>query len=141
MVTGISVIENIPIPYSLYVASKVCGMEWCPIEAMGALNVVNKRVTSEDWFATYLTVELSVSPFSDEGIEWLEQSRGSIQQLTNNNNTTQNHPLQGIEVYIEGSAAIAHDAVHSRPSENGIAFLVKRLYLEILDMRHFVDFF
>ncbi len=98
-------------------------MDWCPIEAMRALNVVDKRVTSEDRFATYLTVELSVSPFSDEGIKWLEQSRERIQQLTNKNNTNQNHPLQGIEVYIEGSAAIAHDAVHSRLSENGIPFL------------------
>jgi predicted RND superfamily exporter protein len=107
--TGISVIENIPIPYSIYIASQVCGMK-CPIEAMRALNVVDERVTSEDRFATYLTVELSVSPFADEGIEWLEQSRRRIQQLTNNNN---NNNLQVIEVYIEGSAAIAHDAVQA----------------------------
>jgi uncharacterized membrane protein YdfJ with MMPL/SSD domain len=107
--TGISVMNNIPIPYPLYKASKVCGaaLEDCPLDAMRCLNALDARVTASDGMATYLTVELSVSPFDDIGIQWLNQARQRIQDMTNQGS------LNGMHVYVEGTAAIAHDAVQA----------------------------
>lgn len=109
--TGISVINNIPIPYAVYLASKACSAwslyEDCPVEAMRALKVIDDQMTSNDRLATYLSVELSVSPFSDEGVAWLEQTRKRIQTFQ------KTHAGSGLNIYVDGSAAIAQDAVQA----------------------------
>ena len=106
--TGISVLKNIPIPHTFFVVAKGCAENpffTCPIESMRALNLLDVSVTSPNRYATFITVELSTSPFSDAGVDWLDRSRQTLQWLNESN------ALDGIDVYIEGSAAIAHDAV------------------------------
>ena len=115
--TGISVLDNLQIPYTIYRASKMCGegdngASWCSIEAVRALNVLDSIVTSSDRNATYLTVELPVSPFSDKGIYWLTEMRKRISDFMQNH-TVGSTVGDGIEIYIDGSAAIAHDAVEA----------------------------
>ena len=106
--SGISVLRNVPIPHSVYVAAKICTHApgyTCPIEQMRILNILDGTMTSQDRQATFLTAELSASPFSDEGVTWLDKSRETLWRLNETNS------LRGVDVYLEGSAAIAHDAV------------------------------
>jgi uncharacterized membrane protein YdfJ with MMPL/SSD domain len=106
--SGISVLRNVPIPHSVYVAAKICTHTpgyTCPIEAMRVLNILDGGMTSQNRQATFLTAELSASPFSDEGVTWLDKCRVMLLRLNETDS------LQGVDVYLEGSAAIAHDAV------------------------------
>jgi RND superfamily putative drug exporter len=106
--SGIAIVENIPIPYPFYLASKRCsGVKsfFCNVEVVRALNVIAKSVTSNDRMATFLTVALSDNPFSDSAVQWLDLARKRIKALQSEG------PLRDFDVHIEGTAAIAHDAV------------------------------
>jgi predicted RND superfamily exporter protein len=115
--TGITVWNNIPIPFGAYLAAKLCTSQEpnvaCPVEAMRALNILDYAVTSPNHEATFATVSLSVSPFSKDGIAWLDQSRQILQdyQQYNDNHKTYYDPI--VDTYIDGTAAIAHDAVNA----------------------------
>lgn len=103
---GIAVLKNIYVPHSLFVAAKYCAqMNPCPVEILHLVEYVDEAATSSDRYATFVTATLAVNPFSDEGIQWLESARETIQRLSDGN------ALEGIHVYIEGSAAIEYDAV------------------------------
>ena len=107
--TGISIWNNIPIPHAAYAAAKYCTRNErdfpCPVNSMRALNHLDRMVTSSNEKASIVTVSLSVSPFSKDGIAWLDQSRRVLAEYKQRNR------LDGIDVYIDGTAAIAHDAV------------------------------
>lgn len=107
--TGIAVLQNINVPYSVFASAKFCSQvePYCPIELLHVLNEVDKMSTSYNKKATVITATLmNTNPFSDNGIEWLLHARRVLDQL-------RNKPyMHGVEVYIDGSAGIAYDAVH-----------------------------
>lgn len=107
--SGIAVVENVPIPYTFYTAAKQCSAQstssFCELQVVRALNVIDNSVTSTDRKATFLTVELSLNPFADSSVLWLDLVRERIESLRTKG------PLREFDVYIEGTAAIAHDAV------------------------------
>jgi uncharacterized membrane protein YdfJ with MMPL/SSD domain len=106
--SGISVLRNVPIPHSVYTAAKICTHTpgyTCPIESMRVLDILDGTMTSQNRQATFLTAELSASPFSDQGVTWLDKCRETLWRLNETDS------LRGVDVYLEGSAAIAHDAV------------------------------
>jgi len=104
--TGIAVLENSRIPQSLYSAANACrNMEpRCPSESLHLLNVLEDATTTSDKLATYVYVNLGIDPFSDKGVKWLQEARQTIRRL-------QKDPriLGGVEVYIDGPAAILED--------------------------------
>jgi uncharacterized membrane protein YdfJ with MMPL/SSD domain len=71
------------------------------------IDEIDDMATSRDADATFLTATLGSNPFSDEGISWLLSARRLIQNLEDQD------ALSGVNVYIEGTAGIANDAVHS----------------------------
>lgn len=105
---GIAVLKNVRVPHSMFIAAKYCAqMNPCPVEILHLIEYVDEASTSTDRFATFVTATLAVNPFSDEGVQWLEAARETIQRLADGN------ALGGIQVYIEGSAAIEYDAVNA----------------------------
>ena len=105
---GIAVLKNVRVPHSLFIAAKYCAqMNPCPVEILHLIEYVDQASTSTDRFATFVTATLAVNPFSDEGVQWLEAARETIQRLADGD------ALGGIKVYIEGSAAIEYDAVEA----------------------------
>jgi predicted RND superfamily exporter protein len=106
---GIAVLKNVYVPHSLFVAAKYCAQvkPHCPVEILHLVEYVDQMSTSSDRYATFVTATLAVNPFSDEGVKWLESARETIQRLQDGN------ALGGIQVYIEGSAAIEYDAVEA----------------------------
>jgi uncharacterized membrane protein YdfJ with MMPL/SSD domain len=101
---GISVAKQSPIPYSVYEASKVCAMTNCSNDALRCLHAVEQELLSPDRLATIIMVELeSVSPFDKKGIAWLDEARKQIYLWEEQN--------PGVDVYVDGVAAVAHDAV------------------------------
>jgi predicted RND superfamily exporter protein len=106
---GISVLANIWIPHAVYNAAKVCAKvkPYCPIEKLHLLDVVDKSVTSSDQFASYVIASLGVNPFSAEGVAWLKQVRSVLDRLERAG------ALEGIQVYLQGAAAIENDAVEA----------------------------
>jgi uncharacterized membrane protein YdfJ with MMPL/SSD domain len=107
MYNGIAVLKNARIPHSLYVAAKYCShiIPHCPIETMHLMDVVDQQATCRDRYATFITATLGVNPFSDEGIEWLEAARATLQRLEDGG------ALGDVKVYLEGTPAIEYDAV------------------------------
>ena len=108
---GISVANNTMIPYSVYMASKMCTTSPCSV-LLRCLHVLDEHMLSSDRYATYILVELeSVSPFDQDGIAWLDQTRRCLDEWM----TRQHHsyPAATINVYLDGTAAIAQDAVHA----------------------------
>jgi uncharacterized membrane protein YdfJ with MMPL/SSD domain len=124
---GISVAGNRPVPYSVYLASKLCGsknrdssellasssshathlQQPCSNDALRCLHFLDGQMVSEDRFATYMIVELeSVSPFDREAIAWLDDMRLTIDVWM----FVHNHE---VDVYVDGTAAVAHDAVQA----------------------------
>eukprot|EP00980_Cylindrotheca_fusiformis_P031258 scaffold26088_cov132-Cylindrotheca_fusiformis.AAC.5 len=107
-VSGIAVIRNVPIPYAFYAAAKRCSgkrSSFCNLEVVRALNVIDESMTSNDRMATCLTVELSENPFADPAMKWLDLVRERIELLQREGS------FQNFDIYIEGTAAIAHDVV------------------------------
>jgi uncharacterized membrane protein YdfJ with MMPL/SSD domain len=106
---GIAVLKNKAIPHSLYMSAKYCAKikPHCPVEALHTLDFIDTLATSKDAYATYVNVILSVDPFSDQGVAWLSSARATLQRLKDGG------ALSGVNVYIQGSAAIAKDAVDS----------------------------
>ena len=105
---GIAVLKNVRVPHSLFVAAKYCAqLNPCPVEILHLIEYVDEASTSPDRFATFVTATLSVNPFSDEGVQWLQSARETIQRLSDGK------ALSSIKVYIEGSAAIEYDAVEA----------------------------
>lgn len=105
---GIAVLKNVRVPHSLFIAAKYCAqMNPCPVEILHLIEYVDEASTSSDRFATFVTAILAVNPFSDEGVQWLQSARETIQRLSDGN------ALGSIKVYIEGSAAIEYDAVEA----------------------------
>ena len=106
--SGVSVVNNKPISYASYKATKLCAENsyfLCPFENFRALDYVDKIVTSQNETATFLNVELQYSPFSKEGIEWLESARRVLRKLS------EDRRFADYDLYLEGPSAIAHDAV------------------------------
>lgn len=101
---GISVAKTTPIPYSIYQASETCAVANCTNDALRCLHVLTKRLLSENGYSTIIMVELvNASPFDHDGMQWLESTRHTL------NEWMQSHP--GVDVYMDGMAAVAHDAV------------------------------
>jgi uncharacterized membrane protein YdfJ with MMPL/SSD domain len=122
--SGIAVLKNARIPFSLYNAAKLCNhmKPYCPIEVLHLLDYVDSVATSHDKYATFVTATLGVNPFSDDGTRWLQDARETIDRLEKSG------LLSGIKVHIQGSAAIAVDAVDSVldafPTVIGLTMLV-----------------
>jgi uncharacterized membrane protein YdfJ with MMPL/SSD domain len=120
----IAVLKNARIPFSLYHAAKICNImkPYCPIEVLHLLDYVDTVATSPDKYATFVTATLGVDPFSDDGTRWLQDARETIDRLEKGG------LLSGIKVHIQGSAAIAVDAVDSVldsfPTVIGVTMLV-----------------
>ena len=108
---GIAVLKNKDIPHSLYMSAKYCAQvrPFCPVEALHLLAFLDSKLTSQDGFATQVNAILSVDPFSDQGVAWLTSARETLKRLEDGG------ALGGIKVYIQGSAAIAKDAVDALP--------------------------
>jgi len=106
---GIAVLKNKAIPHSLYISAKYCAKikPYCPIEALHLLEYVDSMATSQDEFATFVNAILSVDPFSDQGVAWLKNARATLDRLERGG------ALGGVKVFIQGSAAVANDAVDS----------------------------
>lgn len=105
---GIAVLKNVRVPHSMFIAAKYCAqMNPCPVEILHLIDYVDEVSTSSERFATFVTATLSVNPFSDEGVQWLESARETIQRLSDGGATG------SIKVYIQGSAAIEYDAVEA----------------------------
>jgi uncharacterized membrane protein YdfJ with MMPL/SSD domain len=108
---GISVLKNVKVSYALYRTAKYCSsfqVPQCPFETLRVINELDQRTTSQvDKFATFISVNLGVDPFSDEGIFWLKQARSVIRHLEDNGS------LMGVRVFIVGSAGIAQDTVEA----------------------------
>ena len=104
--TGICVLDNLKIPHSLFLMAKYCVQAnvGCPFEGLRTINLVDELATSDDRYATYVSVSLGVDPFSEEGVTWLESARASIRLLEDSGR------LNGVRVYIQGVAAIEYDA-------------------------------
>ena len=103
--SGIAHVRGINVPHALFTSAKICAEDLasCPVENLRALVALDKRMTSEDRFTTFLTATLSVNPFSDEGIDWLLSARGIIEALEGEG------ALKNYTVAIEGGAGIEHD--------------------------------
>lgn len=103
--SGIAHVRGINVPHALFVSAKVCAEDLasCPVENLRALVALDKRMTSEDRFTTFLTATLSVDPFSDEGIDWLLAARGIIKMLEGEG------VLKNYTVAIQGGAGIEYD--------------------------------
>lgn len=104
---GISVWSNMRVPHGIYVSAKLCSriQPHCPVELLHVIDATDKLVTSGDNHATWITATLAASPFSDEGVEWLNQARATMDRLESVG------ALSGVKVYIDGSAGIAYDTV------------------------------
>lgn len=104
--SGLAVMENFRIPQSLYSAANICrGMEpRCPSEALHLLNVKEDETTTSDKLATFVTISLSVDPFSKDGSRWLQLARDTISRLQEDSRI-----LGGVEVFLGGPAAEYHD--------------------------------
>eukprot|EP00548_Thalassiothrix_antarctica_P011670 CAMPEP_0194161050 /NCGR_PEP_ID=MMETSP0152-20130528/78728_1 /TAXON_ID=1049557 /ORGANISM="Thalassiothrix antarctica, Strain L6-D1" /LENGTH=350 /DNA_ID=CAMNT_0038870799 /DNA_START=1011 /DNA_END=2059 /DNA_ORIENTATION=- len=112
---GIAVANNIPIPFSVYEAAKVCGLSGkCSIPLLRLLDYVDHAVTSHNRRATYVVASLenNVDAFSEDGIAWLKAARDTIQRLEQ-----QGTLLRGVRVYVSGTAAVAVDAVDAVMSD------------------------
>jgi uncharacterized membrane protein YdfJ with MMPL/SSD domain len=107
MYSGISVLKNTKVPHQLFTAAIECARMRmpCPLQLLRVLTALNEVCTSQNEYATYITASLGVSPFSEEGTKWLRQARAIAAEIE------QGHP--GLEIYIDGSAGIASDAVES----------------------------
>jgi uncharacterized membrane protein YdfJ with MMPL/SSD domain len=107
MYSGISVLKNIKVPHQLFTAAIECArMQMpCRLQILRVLTALNEVCTSQSEYATYITASLGVSPFSEEGTKWLRQARAIAAEIE------QDYP--GLEIYIDGSAGIASDAVES----------------------------
>ena len=105
--SGIAVLRNVRIPHELYETAMECHRikPQCPVEVFRFIELVDERSTAQDRYATYVTATLAVDPFSDEGVQWLEDARATIDRLA------KDQLLQGVNIYIQGSASIAHEAV------------------------------
>ena len=103
--SGIAHVRGINVPHVLFASAKICAEDLasCPVENLRALVALDKRMTSEDRFTTFLTATLSVDPFSDEGIDWLLAARGIIKMLEGEG------VLKNYTVAIEGGAGIEYD--------------------------------
>jgi len=112
--TGLAVLENSRIPQSLYNAANICrGMEpKCPSEALHLLNVIEDETTTSDKLATYITVNLGVDPFSKKGMEWLELARETVRRVG-----ADPRIVGGVEIYIDGPAAILYDHLQQENQE------------------------
>jgi uncharacterized membrane protein YdfJ with MMPL/SSD domain len=113
MFNGISVLENVQIPFSVFVSAKFCTQmqSKCAWQLLRLVNWLDETYTSDDQYATIISATLNVDPFSDEGLRWLDQARAAIAALDlgdNNNNTA-----TSVQVHIDGSSAIAHDTVNA----------------------------
>jgi uncharacterized membrane protein YdfJ with MMPL/SSD domain len=108
---GISVLKNVKVSYALYRTAKYCSsfqVPQCPFETLRVINELDQLTASPvDEFATFISVNLGVDPFSDEGILWLKQARSVIARLEDNGS------LMGVRVFIVGSAGIAQDTVEA----------------------------
>ena len=104
--SGISMLENEPIPNYVYVAAKLCSQiePHCPVELLHVIDDMDRSVTSHDMRSTFVTATLGVNPFSREGLAWLEQARVMIAQLG------EQKALHGVQVHIQGLPAIEYDA-------------------------------
>lgn len=103
---GIAIMKNTRIPHKIFVSAKYCGqLKNCPIEFMRVLDAVDNVVSSQNMFATYVTATLATSPFSDAGTAWLLAARGTVERLQDGG------ALNGVQIHIQGSAAIEYDAV------------------------------
>ena len=103
---GISVAKQSPIPYTIYEASQKCVFTNCTSDALRCLHELAQELLSEDRLATIIMVELkSASPFDKEGVAWLDETRRQIDLWMTK------HP--GVDVYVEGVAGVAHDAVNA----------------------------
>ena len=103
--SGIAHVRGVNIPHALFASAKICAEDLtsCPVENLRALMALDKRMTSEDRFTTFLTATLSVDPFSDEGIDWLLAARGIVKTLEAEG------ALKNYTVAIEGGAGIEYD--------------------------------
>jgi len=103
--SGIAHVRGINIPHALFASAKICSEDLasCPVENLRALVALDKRMTSEDRFTTFLTATLSLDPFSDAGTGWLLAARGVIEMLEAEG------ALNNFTVAIEGGAGIEYD--------------------------------
>lgn len=106
---GIAVLRNNVVPHAVFTWSRYCtrlGLH-CPFEIMRIIGLIDALSTSRDDSATYISATLEASPFSDEGIRWLQAAREAIDLLDSSGT------LMGVKIYMEGSAGIALDAVNA----------------------------
>lgn len=105
---GIAMLKNAGIPHKVFISAKYCGqLSNCPVEFLHVLDKIDSVVTSQDMFATFATATLATSPFSDEGIAWLNAARETVQRLQDGG------ALGGVKIHIQGSAAIEFDALQA----------------------------
>jgi uncharacterized membrane protein YdfJ with MMPL/SSD domain len=105
---GIAMLKNAGIPHKVFISAKYCGqLPNCPVEFLHVLDEIDSVVTSQDMFATFATATLATSPFSDEGIVWLTAARETVQRLQDGG------ALGGVQIHIQGSAAIEFDALQA----------------------------
>ena len=103
VLNGISIVRNIPIPYEVYLSAKYClQLHPCPMESLAVINFLNDRETSSDEYATMISATIPVNPFSDQGVLWLDRMRTALDAVDT---------PEGVHLYLDGPAAIAHDAV------------------------------
>lgn len=106
MFNGICIIDNKSIAHSVYISAKVCNQvkPQCPIQLLRVINEVDKQSTNKDGRATVVEALLDVDPLSHEGLAWLRAARTIIKQMSLSNG------LAGVEVHVQGQAAIEADA-------------------------------
>jgi hypothetical protein len=123
---GIAVLENVQIPFDVFVSAKYCMQMQpkCPWQLLRLLNWLDDAYTSDDRYATIISATLDVDPFSDQGLQWLDRARAALATLdlgssnstsssSSNSNSNNNNTIFNVQIHIDGSAAIAHDAVHA----------------------------
>lgn len=105
--TGITTVNGQNISHLFYEASIVCGRA-CVFESMRTVATIAHLFNTPHAFVTYVSVQLNVDPFSDEGVQWLIRAREKINSILNEGMIS-----TYFNVSITGSASIEYDAVRS----------------------------
>jgi uncharacterized membrane protein YdfJ with MMPL/SSD domain len=105
--TGIPMINGQNVSHLLYEASILCGRT-CYFENMRTVATIAHIFNAPHALVTYISVQLNVDPFSEEGVQWLIRAREKLKSMS----------IEGqigtrFVVSIAGSASIEYDAVHS----------------------------
>lgn len=105
--TGIPVINGKNISHLFYEASILCGRT-CYFESMRTVATIAHIFNAPHALVTFVSVQLNVDPFSDEGVQWLIRAREKVKSMS-----VEGKIGQRFSVSIAGSASIEYDAVHS----------------------------